>query len=147
MQYDRSTMFQWRGRKYQAHHVTDNTHMGEDFLTVRDDGGFWATFAPEKRDVVELAGLPDPWDYALPQDWYDEHRQEIADHGGWAVWHYPAGNLFGVPVFADELEQRAKQTAASEIAAQTCAAQETSPQNGSTENKPAIIIDNPFPEE
>jgi hypothetical protein len=33
-------------------------------------------------------------------------------HGGWAVWHYPQGNLFGEPRFADELERLAQGTVA-----------------------------------
>lgn len=55
------------------------------------------------REVVDLAGITDAWDGAVLQSWFDEHYDEMQARGGWAIWVYRAGDLFGAPLFADEV--------------------------------------------
>ena len=103
-EWDNSFSFIVSGRQFTAYHVTDGTPMGENFLSLpKDDTGQWHVFADTVRDRCDLAGLK-VWDGAVPQAWYDENRQEIADRGGWVVWHYPEGNILGEPMFADEVD-------------------------------------------
>ena len=112
MQWDSRKTLVWRGHDYHAWHVTDDTPMGEGYITVKDEGGRWCVLAPTVRDRVELAGVPAPWDGATPQAWRDEHSQEVADHGGWVVWAYGPGDFVGGPRYADELDALAAQTVA-----------------------------------
>jgi len=42
----------------------------------------------------------------------DEHAQEVADRGGWVIWAYGPGDWVGGPLFADELDKRARDTVA-----------------------------------
>jgi hypothetical protein len=58
-------------------------------------------------EVCKAAGLVDVWDAAVPQEWYDANREEIDRRGGFVIWTYPKGNMFGQPMFADELFMRA----------------------------------------
>jgi hypothetical protein len=104
--------FTWRGATYHAVQLdpASTDDVTDDYLKLGDG---WRVHAPTTRERVELAGIPEPWDYALPQDWYDVHAGELKLRGGWAIWAYPAGNLFGGPRFADEIDK---------LAAQTCAA-------------------------
>ena len=111
MQWDAEKELSIDGHTFHAMHVTDLTYMGEDYVTTGPaTSPFWAVYAPTIGDVVRLAGRPGAWDAAVPQPWHDAHRQDIADHGGFVVWHYPPGNMFGNPMFADELYERAADT-------------------------------------
>lgn len=104
----------WRGRSYTAYRPDPETaqNLTNNYIFVGDG---WCVQADTKDIVMELAGYPEPWDTAVPQAWWDEHHHEFPLRGGWAVWHYPSGSLFGEPVFADDAMKRAQQTIASLI--------------------------------
>lgn len=57
------------------------------------------------KELCDAAGLKS-WDGAVPQPWFDAHREEIRERGG-VVWcydeHVVGKTLFGVPVFYDTL--------------------------------------------
>ena len=120
MEWDDEIRFTLRGVDFHGFHLIDETPVGENYIRVTRESQCsyqgWYVFADDKRAVFALSGLPEPYDTALPQEWLDANRQEVADRGGWAVWHYPAGNLFGEPVFADTLETLARGVCAQEIA-------------------------------
>jgi hypothetical protein len=54
-------------------------------------------------ETIKMAGLTVTYDTAVPQTWFDAHQAEIKEHGGWVIWVYPEGNLFGQPMFGDEV--------------------------------------------
>ena len=105
----------WRGKVHTAYRPDAETAqmlLASAYVFVGDG---WCVRADTKDDVMQLAGYPEPWDTAVPQDWFDANRAEIIQNGGWAVWHYPPGSLFGEPVFAEEATKRAQQTVAALI--------------------------------
>jgi len=105
--------FLWRGKTYHAGQLApDSPDVSYDYLHLGDG---WRVHADNKRDRCELAGIA-IYDTALPQSWYDDHTADMQARGGWAVWSYPAGNLFGEPVFADTIERLARETCAAMIA-------------------------------
>ena len=54
-------------------------------------------------EVCDAAKFEFAWDSAVPQDWHDAHRQDITDNGGFVIWTYPAGFLFGTPMYARDI--------------------------------------------
>ena len=104
----------WRGKVYTAYRPAAQAaqYLTNNYIFVGDG---WCVQADTKDVVMKLAGYPEPWDTAVPQDWFDAHRAEIILRGGWAVWHYPPGSLFGEPVFAEDAMKLAQQTVAALI--------------------------------
>ena len=105
----------WRGKVYTAYRPDAEAaqYLTNNYIFVGDG---WCVQADTKDVVMQLAGYREPWDTAVPQDWFDAHRAEIIQNGGWAVWWYgPDSGLFGEPVFADEATKRAQQTVAALI--------------------------------
>ena len=57
-------------------------------------------------ELVQLAGITDTFDYAVPQDWLDDMRRRgSTDH---FIWVYPKGSLFGEPMSHTTLWDKAK---------------------------------------
>lgn len=69
--------------------------------------GTWCVHAPTVRDWCKLARIGCAWDSEVPQLWFDTHRIEIQENGGWVIWVYPEGFLFGKEMYADEVKRRA----------------------------------------
>lgn len=106
----------WRGVQHTAYRVTgdDAQKLTGSYIFVGDG---WCVQAVTRGERVALAGIPEPFDFAVPQPWLDEHTAEVAQRGGWVIWTYPQGaSLFGEPMFADEIEKRAAKTVAMLIA-------------------------------
>jgi len=83
-------------------------------------GDGWRFFVDTRGELCELAHLGIPgstYDMAVPQPWYDANRGEIILRGGWAVWYYPSGSIFGEPRFADEILREASRNVAGAISA------------------------------
>jgi hypothetical protein len=106
--------FTWRGKDYHAAQLdpASTDDVSDDYIKLGDG---WRVFADTVRSRVELAGVPEPWDGAVPQPWHDAHRAEIITRGGWVIWAYASGDLFGGPLFADEINKRAAETCAAMI--------------------------------
>ena len=104
----------WRGKQHTAYRPDPETaqRLTNNYVFV---GGGWCVQADTKDDIMQLAGYPEPWDTAVPQPWFDANLGEIKLRGGWAVWHYPPGSLFGEPVFAEDAMKRAQHTVAALI--------------------------------
>jgi hypothetical protein len=114
-----------------TYHVLDNIDCDATHIAYRIDGdppaGYlnlydgWSVYADTAGAVAAAAALGrhgfTVYDQALPQSWYDEHRDEIDRRGGWAVWAYSAASWTGEPVFADTLIALARVQLAGSLAA------------------------------
>ncbi len=67
-----------------------------------------------RQEVVQFAlGSTKDIDFAVPQEWADDPRIAARyETGAWAVWDYRAGDVWGSPLWSDQLSERIRKEAA-----------------------------------
>ena len=81
----------------------------ENYWQVAFAGNQWlvCTTGLNVGELVQLAGVTDTFDYAVPQPWLDEQRRR-GDNDMY-IWVYPKGSTFGEPMSHTKLWFKARQ--------------------------------------